>query len=147
MTQCMKLNCHYSHHVTRAACLCVAGMCSHVIGLLEQIIIHYVMMKLKSVPEDLSCNSHGINLSPLILRLNLFTGLLLNNGQIMHIGMAWNLVRQHERVHMRMSSLFKPSWWVISNVGLVMTWSEGARSSWSFWNFSFICVQSVHTQD
>ena len=36
-------------------CTCVAGkagVCSHVIGLLKQI-IHYVMMKLKSVPEDL----------------------------------------------------------------------------------------------
>ena len=47
----------YPHHVTRAVCSCVAGkagMCSHVIGLLKQI-IHYVLMKLKSVPEDLSC--------------------------------------------------------------------------------------------
>jgi len=47
----------YPHHVTRATCSCVAGkagMCSHVIGLLKQI-IHYVMMKFKSVPEDLSC--------------------------------------------------------------------------------------------
>ena len=47
----------YPHHVTRAACSCVAGkagMCSHVIGLLKQI-IHYAMMKNKSVPSDLSC--------------------------------------------------------------------------------------------
>ena len=47
----------YPHHVTRATCSCVAGkagMCSHVIGLLKQI-IHYAMMKFKSVPEDLSC--------------------------------------------------------------------------------------------
>ena len=47
----------YPHHVTQATCSCVAGkagMCSHVIDLLKQI-IHYVMMKLKSVPEDLSC--------------------------------------------------------------------------------------------
>ena len=47
----------YPHHVVRAVCTCVAGkagICSHVIGLLKQI-IHYVMMKLKSVPEDLSC--------------------------------------------------------------------------------------------
>jgi len=46
----------YPHHVTRATCLCVtgkAGIYSHVIGLLKQII--YVMMKFKSVPEDLSC--------------------------------------------------------------------------------------------
>ena len=45
------------YHVTKAVCSCVAGkagMCSHVIGLLKQI-IHYVMMKLKSVPADLSC--------------------------------------------------------------------------------------------
>ena len=44
-------------HVIRAFCTCVAGkagMCSHVIGLLKQI-IHYVMMKCKSVPEDLCC--------------------------------------------------------------------------------------------
>ena len=47
----------YPNHVTKAACSCVAGktgMCSHVIGVLKQI-IHYVMMKLKSVPSDLSC--------------------------------------------------------------------------------------------
>ena len=47
----------YPHHVTRAACSCVAGktgMCSHVIGLLKQI-IHYAMMKLQSVPEDMAC--------------------------------------------------------------------------------------------
>ena len=47
----------YPNHMTKAACLCVAGktgMCSHVIRVLKQI-IHYVMMKLKSVPSDLSC--------------------------------------------------------------------------------------------
>ena len=40
------------YHVTRAFCSCVAGICSHVVGLLKQI-IHYVMMKFKFVPEDL----------------------------------------------------------------------------------------------
>ena len=47
----------YSHSVTRAVCSCVAGkggMCSHAIGLLKQI-IHYVMMKLQYVPEDMTC--------------------------------------------------------------------------------------------
>lgn len=47
----------YPCHVTRAFCTCVAGkagMCSHVVGLLKQI-LHYVMMKCKSVPEDLCC--------------------------------------------------------------------------------------------
>ena len=47
----------YPHHVTRAVCSCMAGkagMCNHVVGLLKQI-IYYVLMKLKSVPEDLSC--------------------------------------------------------------------------------------------
>jgi len=42
------------YHVTRAFCSCVAGICSHVVGLLKQI-IHYVMMKFKFVPEDLCC--------------------------------------------------------------------------------------------
>ena len=43
--------------VTNAVCSCVAGkagVCSHVIGLLKQI-IHYVMMKFKAVPDDLCC--------------------------------------------------------------------------------------------
>ena len=47
----------YPNHVTKATCSCVAektGMCSHVIGVPKQI-IHYVMMKLKSVSSDLSC--------------------------------------------------------------------------------------------
>ena len=45
------------YHVTRAFCSCVAGssgICSHTVGLLKQL-IHYVMMKLKSVPADLTC--------------------------------------------------------------------------------------------
>ena len=40
------------YHVVKAYCSCVAscsGMCSHVVGLLKQL-IHYVMMKLQSVP-------------------------------------------------------------------------------------------------
>ena len=47
----------YPNHVTGTVCSCVAGkagMCSHVIGLLKQI-IHYVMMKHQSVPGDLLC--------------------------------------------------------------------------------------------
>jgi len=53
----LAISSNYPHHVTRAACSCVAGkagMCSHVIGLLKQI-IHYAMMKLQSVPEDMAC--------------------------------------------------------------------------------------------
>jgi len=44
-------------YVTQAFCSCVAGksgMCSHVTGLLRQI-VHYIIMKCKSVPEDLCC--------------------------------------------------------------------------------------------
>ena len=45
------------HYVTKAYCSCIAGksgMCSHVVGLLKQL-IHYVMMKVKAVPVDLTC--------------------------------------------------------------------------------------------
>ena len=65
-------------HITwpdRAACSCVAGkagMCSHVVGLLKQI-IHYVMTKHKYVPGNLSCTqcrTYGINLGPSSLKLN-----------------------------------------------------------------------------
>ena len=54
----------YTCHVTNAVCSCVAGIagvCSHVIGLLKQI-IHYVMMKFKAVPDVHKYNKHGINL-------------------------------------------------------------------------------------
>ena len=62
------------HHVTKAACSCVAGkagMCSHVIGVLKQM-IYYVMMKPTSAPicHAHKCNSHGINFAPPILRLS-----------------------------------------------------------------------------
>ena len=45
------------YQVAKAFCSCVAGssgMCSHTVGLLKQL-IHYVLMKLKSVSADLSC--------------------------------------------------------------------------------------------
>jgi len=45
------------YHVVKEYCSCVAGcsgMCSHVVGLLKQL-IHYVMLKLQSVPSDLVC--------------------------------------------------------------------------------------------
>ena len=45
------------YHVVKAYCSCVAGcsgMYSHVFGLLKQL-IHYVMIKLQSVPADLAC--------------------------------------------------------------------------------------------
>ena len=51
------LACDPPHYVTRALCSCTAGksgMCSHVVGLIKQI-IHYAMMKIKSVPDDLTC--------------------------------------------------------------------------------------------
>ena len=44
-------------HVAKAFCSCIAGsagMCSHIVGLLKQL-IHYVLMKLKYVPVDLTC--------------------------------------------------------------------------------------------
>ena len=47
----------YPHNVTRAVCSCIAGkggICSHIIELLKQI-IHYVMMKLQYVPNDMTC--------------------------------------------------------------------------------------------
>ena len=53
----LAISCNAPYHVAKAYCSCVAGcsgMCSHVIGLLKQL-IHYVMMKLKSVPADLTC--------------------------------------------------------------------------------------------
>jgi len=45
------------YHVAKAFCSCTAGasgMCSHVVGLLKQM-IHYVMMRLTHVPTDLTC--------------------------------------------------------------------------------------------
>ena len=48
---------HAPHHVATAFCSCIAGsagMCSHIVGLLKQL-IHYVLMKLKYVPVDLTC--------------------------------------------------------------------------------------------
>ena len=53
------------YHVTRVFCLCVAGssgMFSHTVGLLKQL-IYYVMMKLKSVPADLTCNIYFLYLT------------------------------------------------------------------------------------
>ena len=47
----------FPHYVTRAFCSCTAGqsgICSHVVGLLNQL-IRYVMMKVKAVPVDLTC--------------------------------------------------------------------------------------------
>ena len=41
------------YQVTKAFCSCAAGS-SGIVGLLKQL-IHYVMMKLKSVPADLTC--------------------------------------------------------------------------------------------
>ena len=51
------LSCDAPYDVTTANCSCTAGksgMCSHVVGLLKQL-IHYVSMKMKTVPVDLSC--------------------------------------------------------------------------------------------
>ena len=48
---------HAPHHVAKDVCSCIAGstgMCSHIIGLLKQL-IHYVLMKLHCVPVDLTC--------------------------------------------------------------------------------------------
>ena len=48
---------HAPHHVAKASCSCIAGsagMCSHIVGLLKQL-IHYVLMKLHCVPVDLTC--------------------------------------------------------------------------------------------
>ena len=45
------------HFLTRALCSRTAGksgMCSHVVGLLKQT-IHYALMKVKTVPDDLTC--------------------------------------------------------------------------------------------
>jgi len=45
------------YQVAKAFCSCVAGSsgtCSHIVGLLKQL-IHYVLMKLKLTPLDLSC--------------------------------------------------------------------------------------------
>jgi len=45
------------YHVAKASCSCTAGtsgMCSHIVGLLKQL-IHYVMMRLPHVPVDLTC--------------------------------------------------------------------------------------------
>ncbi len=45
------------HYVTKAFCSCIAGMsgkCSHIVGLLKQL-IHYIMMKVKAVPVELTC--------------------------------------------------------------------------------------------
>ena len=53
----LAISCNAPYHVVKAYCSCVAGcsgMCSHVVGLLKQL-IHYVMMKLKSVSADLTC--------------------------------------------------------------------------------------------
>ena len=51
------LDCDPPHYVTRALCSCIAGKsgkCSHVVGLIKQL-IHYAMMKTKRVPDDLTC--------------------------------------------------------------------------------------------
>ena len=48
---------HAQHHVAKAFCSCIAGsagICSHIVGLLKQL-IHYVLMKLNYVPVDLTC--------------------------------------------------------------------------------------------
>jgi len=48
---------HAPHHVAKAFCSCItrsAGMCSHIVGLLKQL-IHYVLMKLNYVPVNLTC--------------------------------------------------------------------------------------------
>ena len=53
----VSLSCDSPHYVTHAYCSCIAGksgICSHVVGLLKQL-IHYVMMKVKVVPADLTC--------------------------------------------------------------------------------------------
>ena len=49
------LSCDAPYHAITANCSCTAvksGMCSHVVGLLKQL-IHYVSMKMKTVPVDL----------------------------------------------------------------------------------------------
>ena len=51
------ISCNAPYRVVRAYCSCVAGcsgMCSHIVRLLKQL-IHYTMMKLQSVPADLTC--------------------------------------------------------------------------------------------
>ena len=51
------ISCNAPYHVVRAYCSCVpgcSGMYSHIVGLLKQL-IHYTMMKLQSVPADLTC--------------------------------------------------------------------------------------------
>ena len=64
------------HYVTRVLCSCTAGksgMCSHVVGLLMQV-IHYALMKVKAVPVDLTCTQMQqacTNLDCHRLRLNL----------------------------------------------------------------------------
>ena len=53
----LAVSCSAPYHVVRANCSCVAGcsgICSHIVGLLKQL-IHYMMMKLQSVPADLTC--------------------------------------------------------------------------------------------
>ena len=53
----LAISCNAPYRVVKAYCSCVAGcsgICSHIVGLLKQL-IHYVMMKLQSVPADLTC--------------------------------------------------------------------------------------------
>ena len=50
------LLCDTPYHGIVASCSCTAsksGVCSHVVGLLKQL-IHYVSMKMTAVPDDLS---------------------------------------------------------------------------------------------
>ena len=53
----LAISCNPPYHVVNAYCFCVAvcsGMCNHIVRLLKQL-IYYVIMKLQSVPADLTC--------------------------------------------------------------------------------------------
>ena len=52
----LAISCNPPYHVAKAYCSCVtgcSGMCSHIVGLLKQL-IYYAMMKQKSVHVDLT---------------------------------------------------------------------------------------------